>query len=304
MITAAGGPAGFCLAKYLKGKAYLIGLDSSTDSPAQFFCDEIHQVPLATAPNYTEEMFKVINMTGPDIIVPTFDEDLLFFDGVKEKINCFILLSPAETLHVCNDKRKTAEMFSDIMAETFLPDEARKQSSFPLFIRPAIGRGSRSGFKVDNNNDFEYALKKVKEPFIQQWLPGPEITADTFADFKGKLLGIASRVRIQTRGGISTIGKFIKEEQIEKACRIVHERLTLYGPANIQFMQDGSGNWKLIEINPRYSGGIGLSYKAGFDSISPLLTIDPKQQTLSAINMMPNYGVTVVRYWEEKAVDD
>lgn len=304
MITAAGGPAGFCLAKYLKGKAYLIGLDSSTDSPAQCFCDEVHLVPLAASPNYKEEMFKVIRRTMPDVIVPTFDEDLLFFDSVRDQIDCLILLSPKDTINICDDKRKTSKVFQDIVAKTFILEDVHEQRTYPLFIRPAIGRGSKFGFMVENDDDFEYALRKVKDPFIQEWLSGPEVTVDTFADFKGSLLGIASRLRIQTRGGISTKGHFIKDIQIEKYCRIVHERLKIVGPANIQFMRDRYGNWRLIEINPRYAGGIGLSYKAGFDSITPLLTIDSEQTTLMTEKMTPKVGVTVVRYWEEIAVDD
>lgn len=303
MITASGGPAGFCLAKYLKGKAYLIGLDSSADSPAKFFCDEVHLVPFASSIDYEDGMLKVIRKTNPDIIIPTFDEDLLFFDKVRERIDCFTLLSPGRTINICDDKRKTAETFSDIIAGTFSIEEARKRRPYPLFVRPAIGRGSKIGFKVEDDDDFEYALKKVKQPFIQEWLPGAEATVDTFADLEGKLLGLAPRIRAQTRGGISTKGRFIRDEQIEKACRIIHERLNINGPANVQFIQDSSGNWRLLEINPRYSGGLGLSYQAGFDSITPLLTINTEQKTLRAEKMTPHYDTTVVRYWEERVVD-
>jgi carbamoyl-phosphate synthase large subunit len=300
MITAAGGPAGFCLAKYLYGRAYLIGLDSSTDSPAQFFCDELYQVPFADAPDYKEIMLKIIGSTKPDIIVPTFDEDLLFFDKVKKQINSFILLSPGSTLEACNDKRITADIFPDIAAKTYTIDEIQQKSSYPLYIKPARGRGSKIGFKAENDTDLRYALLKVYEPFIQEWLPGPEVTVDTFADLKGKLLGTAARIREQTRGGISTKGWFIKDSWLEETCRIVHKRLKIIGAANIQCMKDSNGNWKLIEINPRYSGGIGLSYKASFDSITPLVTINIKQKTLRADKMTPRYGIKVIRYWEEK----
>ena len=304
MITAAGGPAGFCLAKYLKGRAHLIGLDGSMDSPAQFFCDEVHLVPVASAPNYKDEMLKVIRDTNPDLIVPTFDEDLLLFDIIKDQLDCFTLVSPGETLRICDDKRRTVETFSDIAARTFTLEEARRDRPYPLFIRPARGRGSKVGFRVENNNDLEYALTKMEEPFIQECLPGPEVTVDTFADLEGNLLGISPRVRVQIRGGISTKGQFIKDAHLEEACRITHKRLKIIGPANIQFMKDINGNWKLIEINPRYSGGLGLSYQAGFDSITPLLTIDPEKKTVKAEKMAPDYGVTVVRYWDERVVND
>ncbi len=303
MITAAGGPAGFCLAKYLQGKAYLIGLDGSSKSPAQFFCNELHLVPFAGAPNYKEEMLDVIRNASPDLIVPTFDEDLLFFDSVRDQIDCFVLLSPRATIRICDDKRKTAATFPEISARTFSVEEALNQHPYPLFIRPSIGRGSKVGFKVENNDDFNYALSKIKEPFIQEWLPETEITVDTFADLEGTLLGIAPRIREQTRGGISTRGRFIRDKQIEKFCRIIHKRLKIIGPANIQFMKDRSGNWKLIEINPRYSGGLGLSYQAGFDSITPLLTIDPELKTIKTEKMTPDYEITVVRYWEERIAD-
>ena len=303
MITAAGGPAGFCLAKYLKGKAHLIGLEGSTDSPAQFFCDEVYLVPFATSPDYRDEILRIVRKTGPDMIIPTFDEDLLLFDAIRDEVECFILLSSSEALHICDDKRKTAEMFPEIAARTYTVEEARRERPYPLFIRPSVGRGSKIGFKVEDDDDLEYSLRNVEKPFIQEWLPGPEVTVDTFADLEGVLLGISPRIRSQTRGGISTKARFVKDEQIEKACRIIHERLRIIGPTNIQFMKDSSGRWKLSEINPRYAGGIGLSYQAGFDSITPLLTINPKQKTVRAEKMTPNFGITVVRYWEERVVD-
>jgi carbamoyl-phosphate synthase large subunit len=303
MITAAGGPAGFCLAKYLSGKAVLIGVDSSADSPAQFFCDDMYKVPFSNAPGYEEEIYSVIRQVGPDIIVPTFDEDLLCFDRIRSRIDSFILLSPGETIRICDNKRKTSETFQDIAARTYSAIEARKNKTSPVFIRPVKGRGSKDGFKVENEADMDYALRKIKEPFIQEWLPGPEVTVDTFADLEGKLLGIAPRIRVETRGGISTKGQFVHDEQIADACRIIHERLRIIGPANIQFMMDGNGMWKLLEINPRYSGGIGLSYTAGFDSITPLLTLDAKHRILRADRMKPDYGITVVRYWDERVID-
>jgi carbamoyl-phosphate synthase large subunit len=302
MITAAGGPAGVCLSKYLSDKAYLIGLDGNEDSPAQFFCDEVHVVPFASAMNYGEEMIKVIRNAKPDIIVPTFDEDLHFFDGAREEIDCFVLLSPSETLHVCDDKRKTAKTFPDLAAKTFTIEQAREHIKSRIFVKPAFGRGSKIGFTIDQVADLEYALRKIREPFVQEWLPGPEVTVDTFADLKGRLLGIAPRIRVETRGGISTKGRFIRDRQLEESCSIVHTRLKIIGPANMQFMRDNGGNWRLIEINPRYSGGLALSYKAGFDSITPLLKIDPKHGVLWAEEMAPDYDVTVVRYWEERVV--
>jgi carbamoyl-phosphate synthase large subunit len=99
------------------------------------------------------------------------------------------------------------------------------------------------------------------------------------------------------------MGTFIRDDRIQEACEKVHERLRIIGPANTQFMKDGSGNWKLLEINPRYSGGIGLSFTAGFDSITPLLTLDAKQRILRAERMTPDYGTTIVRYWEERSLD-
>jgi carbamoylphosphate synthase large subunit len=90
---------------------------------------------------------------------------------------------------------------------------------------------------------------------VMEYLPGPERSVDCLADH-GHLIGSIIR---RKEPGI----QFIEQHQLIE--EIVHEltrRFQLNGIFNVQFA-DARGKPHLLEINPRMSGGLPISYKAG-----------------------------------------
>jgi carbamoyl-phosphate synthase large subunit len=132
----------------------------------------------------------------------------------------------------------------------------------PVFMKPRQGRGSR-GVKLFNNY-FEIPADQVtKDMVFSENLPGQEYTVDVLCDLEGKPLLIIPRKRLEIREGKSVKGETQRhgeiEENVKKLCNI----LKIIGPANIQFKPDSSGRMKLVEINPRFSGGLPITAEAG-----------------------------------------
>ena len=69
---------------------------------------------------------------------------------------------------------------------------------------------------------------------------------------------------------MSIVGKIVKEN-IKKQIILISKLLKFYGPINIQFIKDESEKIWLIEINPRLSGSIEFSIKAGFNPLLYLI---------------------------------
>src|SRR5207237_1194981 len=89
-------------------------------------------------------------------------------------------------------------------------------------------------------------------------------TVDVLSDFNGKVLSIVPRERLVIRAGVSDKGITRKDAEIIAFAKEVAEKLHIIGPANIQCKWDGR-EVSLIEVNPRFSGGIPLTIAAGAD---------------------------------------
>src|SRR5439155_19577104 len=127
-------------------------------------------------------------------------------------------------------------------------------------------------------------LDYVPDAIVQDYLPGTEFTVDVLCDFGGRVLSLVPRERLVIRAGVSDKGVTRRNEQVMKFAKEVAEKLKIIGPANIQCKWDGRGV-SLIEVNPRFSGGIPLTIAAGADF--PALLVQLK----AGVHIAPQLGL-------------
>ena len=177
-------------------------------------------------------------------------------------------VSSEQTSLVCNDKYETylfCERNGIRTPVTRLANDVKfSELRYPLYVKPRFGRGSVNVFAVHNESQLRLFLDYVPDAIVQDQLAGTEFTVDVLADFKGNVLSIVPRERLVIRAGVSDKGITRKNDEIIAFAREVAEKLHIVGPANIQCKWDGT-ELSLIEVNPRFSGGIPLTIAAGAD---------------------------------------
>lgn len=96
------------------------------------------------------------------------------------------------------------------------------------------------------------ALPGAERMMLMPLLPGPERSVD-FACLDGRLLGTVSRVKTLTSQRLhhDPVG--------EELAALVARTFRLTGVLNLQTMEDASGSPRLLEVNSRSSGGIGMT---------------------------------------------
>jgi len=118
------------------------------------------------------------------------------------------------------------------------------------------------------------------------------------SDLDGKPLIAVPRIRMQTKAGISTKGKVLKDHLLEKECMEIAEHIGIRGPCCIQMKESLEGRLKLIEVNPRMGGGTIFTALAGANFPAMLLDmIEGKRITVPTIS-----EITIIRYFEEIVV--
>ena len=124
-------------------------------------------------------------------------------------------------------------------------------------------------FIAEDEEDLKYALKKTENPIIQEKIIGTEYTMDVLCDMNGNIIYIVPRERLEVRDGEVNKSKVVLDESIIALSRKVMEALqkegAVRGPFTLQCFKQADGSLKMLEINPRFGGGVPLSFASGAD---------------------------------------
>jgi carbamoyl-phosphate synthase large subunit len=128
---------------------------------------------------------------------------------------------------------------------------------------------------------------------VAEYLPGREFSVDVLCR-NGETLSTIVRDRLATVGGMATHAVVIDHPEAEKTARQVVELIGLSYVVNVQFRCDRHGVPRLMEVNPRIPGTIGLTVAAGVNM--PYLAV---KQALGEefVPRQAVVGTEVIKYW-------
>lgn len=147
-----------------------------------------------------------------------------------------------------------------------------------LCIKPSVSvygigfrriREDRSAFDLfSGGHDYQIDLVSLRAMLatqgefptmlVMEYLGGSEFSVDCIADQGTLKCAIARRKPLGVTGG----QVIDPRDDIQAACRAVVAQFGLNGYANIQF-REGKQGLRILEVNPRMSGGIGMACLAG-----------------------------------------
>jgi len=289
LITGSGGPAGTNIINFFPTEvAEIIACDSDPKAKKRLSVIgkkdiKFYKVPLARDKSFQAELTEIIEDENIDFIIPTVDEELVVLSESNAAYMDKVVISPKKTIKTCLDKKNLYDFFDGkTFCPKFITAYKRKQleemfEDRPIFMKPRIGRGSR-GTKYFDNVDAVTDDKINTDNVFCEFLPGQEYTADVMCDMKGKPLVIIPRKRLDIDQGISVLGETEKREDIIENIKDICEELVFRGAVNIQFKLNEKGKAMLVEINPRFSGGLPITVASGVNMIEILVDILQKNK--------------------------
>jgi carbamoyl-phosphate synthase large subunit len=297
--SAVGCLSAMALIKELKRRnVKVIGTDCSPLSAGLYMCDRGYVIPRGDDPRFMDVILGICDIEKPNAILSGPEEEMLVISKNKrlfESRNVLALCPDYDTVKLCANKMEAYEMFRryDIPTPEIYDIDSVE---FPCVIKPKFGRGGRAIHKVNNADELEFYLKKVKDPIIQEFIDGTEYTVDTFADLNGRLLSIVPRIRLQTESGISVRSMTVHDREIIQKCKTLVRKLKLIGPSAIQCIRKGRST-KFIEINTRFGGGSILSIKADPSIVTNLMKIVQGKRPTPSRGFRE--GLVMIRYYSE-----
>lgn len=255
----------------LRGK--LIATDIDPLAPALQNVDRGYRVPRVDDPRLPERLVEICERERIALIFPLIDPDILLLARHAEDfraVGAQAVVVPLEAAELTRDKWKTHVFLRDLgvpTPQTWLPEQLEGGApEFPLFVKPRFGSAGKGAFRADDERALRFLLEYVREPIVQEFLPGPEVTSDVVCSLEGEVWAVVSRQRIEVRWGEVAKGVTIFEPEIQAACLKIAEGLRAIGPITVQCMAR-EGEFLFTEINARFGGGHPLALRAGVPSV-------------------------------------
>lgn len=308
LVPSASAPAGINTIKSLKMVKYPVRIVASDSNPisAGFFMSDAHEVlPEIDSKLYVSRLFDIVEKHKIEILMPSSGYDIYQYSDNKEKLlklGALPVVSDKKTMERCRDKMQTFNYLSKKFDLPFTTLDYKKTSRFPLIAKPRYGKGSKGLVKIDNEKELKYVqTKKDKDNLIfQEYLPGTEYTIDVLSDLQCEPIIAVPRIRLETKAGISTMGKIVKDENISDTCKSIAKCLKIRGPCCIQMKESKEGILKIVEVNPRMGGGTFFTTLAGANFPAMILDmVNGKKLKIPKIS-----EITIVRYFEEIVLEN
>ena len=280
-----------CLA--LKEEGYEVVLVNS--NPATIMTDTAIADKVYMEPLTLEYVAKILRYERPDAIVPGIGGQTglnlamqLEKKGILKECRAELLGTPSESIERAEDR----EQFKALCAEigeptipseiTYTPDEARaaaERIGYPVVLRPAFTLGGTGGGFADTPEELDeicsnaFRLSPVHQVLVEKSVRGyKEIEFEVMRDATDRAIPICGMENVDPVGvhtgdsvvvaPIMSLSETDEKRLSESALRIIRA-LKIEGGCNVQYAVDPeSGDYYLIEVNPRVSRSSALASKA------------------------------------------
>lgn len=235
-------------------------------SPACQLADVAIKVSRVTSPEYIDELLEICKLHDVRLIVPTIDTELAILSESRERFaecGVEVMVSDAEFISACRDKRNTIKLFEKIGIRNPAPRD-KYSPEFPMFAKPYDGSLSTNIHLIKGPEDLTPEILADTKLLFMEVIDKREYTVDMYYDAHGNVMSIVPRERIEIRSGEVNKGAARKNFLVEFLKDRMGHMSGVRGCICIQlFYRESDNDVVGIEINPRYGGGYPLAYYAG-----------------------------------------
>lgn len=233
--------------------------------------DYFYRVPKACSSAFCETITDISVRHQVDFILPLTDPEVDVLSD--QRINYGVLndrlaLSSNKTIINCRDKENVARFFSECnnvqVIDSFTPKEMHLcELQYPLLAKPKKGRSSEGVKCIYSNKE----LASLDDSYIvQPLLNGTIVTVDFVRDYSGNVACLPRKELLRTSKGAGLEVQIFQDPKICELISTIAEKLNIMGCMNLEFIHT-NGHYYLMDINPRFSAGVGFSKKAGYDFV-------------------------------------
>lgn len=230
-----------------------------------------------------DDFIQIIKSSQYKVIIPTEDEyaSWLSYNKIEleENTEAKCAVMDYETFSFVINKTS----FLDFLHKENLPhpktalindnhDEIAKYVGFPALIKPSISAGARGIKIVHNISELKILSSQIineyGESSLQEYINNNNhyYNVMLYRTKKGVCQNytITKIIRYYPiKGGSSSFCYTIENDKLLKICTDTLNRLNWFGFADFDILENGPGDYRIIEINPRVPASVKAAYVSG-----------------------------------------
>lgn len=270
-----------------KQGVYTIGV-SENESAAAFRSQYCHETASVTEPTtdvrgYRDDLLELARRPAVRTIVPLREPDIYVLSRWRDEFAEHVAApwQPYDEIRRTQDRFRLFEAARDVgvaVPETSPVDE------WDGWDDVTVVKSRYSILEADNETSYpgvsfvmpdedprvdEHVEEAGHVPMAQEYVPGDDEHGFFALYDHGDPVATFQHQRIRSydyAGGASTYRKSVHIPELKAAGRRLLSHLDWHGPAMVEFKRDESdGEFKLMEINPRFWGSLALPVAAGVD---------------------------------------
>ena len=281
LVTSGGGSAALNCIMALREQTEipirLISIDSYKYSSGLFLADKGYKVLRADNKGYIDEVLRICENEKVQVLLPTFSSEIPIYASNKEafnSINTRLILSPIDSITLFENKWLTNQFFLKHKIptpNTWLLSDSFQPETFPLYLKPVLGSGSRNNHIIYDLDDLDYLRRKNEKFIVQEYVTGQEYTIDILADKESNIIAAVPRERLKVRNGMAIVSRTVKDRTLIPHYEKIIDFAKLVGPINIQYIIKDN-QYYFTDVNTRFAaGGLPLTVASGVNI--PLMTV-------------------------------
>lgn len=270
LITGAAGDIARSISRILesKGVTNLYGIDLNGDFPSSLYYKKFEISYRVDESEYINFIERFISDNSIDLIVPTSEAEIRYFNEkrINQICNATLIMASNNIMDVGFDKLKTMDYLEQLGIDTPWTIDAGKgaPNEYPCIYKSKSSSGSKEVIIVNSIEDhpfeknFNYVYQELLVPLEEEYTCGIYKTKTnqfSYIVFKRKLIN-----------GRTGSGQVICNEKINEFLDKFCEKVNFQGSINIQFILTTTGP-KIFEINPRFSSTVLFRDLLGFKDL-------------------------------------
>ncbi len=289
LVTDGGHKNTLSIIRYLSLEGHEVSIIHNKRSAPAFsrYCKNLFISPsIYETETYIGFLTDLVMQNEFDVLIPVGAETYSILSPIKEKIRPFtkFVIAEPEQINLALNKTKTYKFAEEIgiaHPKTIYPnslDEAIIFSEtliYPVVVKPPLETVKKFPVQYFENHQTLvkylpgiYNLLKNMSPIIQEKITGTGY--GFYAVYNNGLIQqsfMHRRIReFPVKGGISTCAESYYNNNLYLTGKKILDELKWHGPAMVEFKKDHlTGNYFLIEINPKFWGSLDLSMVAGLN---------------------------------------
>lgn len=229
--------------------------------------------------SFAQEVLSIVKKDNYDVLLPISYAAVMQLSEIKDELEKYVKIPVADlsSLTLAGHKDETVKIAEKVgvrVPKTYYPlniEEARELAGKLQY--PVVVKGAEEAGYVGYANSPEELVSRYSSiskylPIVQEYIPGEGY--GFFALYNhGNPQAIFMHRRIReypVTGGPSTCAESIYDPELKKCGEAMLDILQWHGVAMVEFKKDSrTGEYVLMEINPKFWGSLDLSIASGVD---------------------------------------